>query len=254
MKVRTDDGEKVFLNVCLSDKVPPPEDINESELLETLCEDPLEYSIPMSIGAKRLEPDKHGTPCSTFDVVLNTVYFKKCQEKSKFMLFTLSAIAFGISNKFNMKIEIGNCVILKNRKVMGRIQEQRIENREPAGKVGIKKPLIEEMRSTVSNTDDKDDKRNYGGQRSKFDYVILREERRDVSPRLIAIFYILPGTTGKDITVLIGADRIMVHAEKIGLAHDLLLPHALGAKNATCFLDKEMGILRINMPVTQMED
>lgn len=58
VKTKTDTGEKVFLNVCTTTKIPEPEDISEEKLISLLDEETPAYSIPMSIGEERLEPDK----------------------------------------------------------------------------------------------------------------------------------------------------------------------------------------------------
>lgn len=58
MKTRTVNKEKMFVNVCMSDKIPPPEDISDTKLLELLNDEVPAYTIPMSIGFERMETDK----------------------------------------------------------------------------------------------------------------------------------------------------------------------------------------------------
>lgn len=58
MKARTANKGKVFVNVCTSDKIPPPEDISDTKLLELLNDEVPAYVIPMSIGFERMEVDK----------------------------------------------------------------------------------------------------------------------------------------------------------------------------------------------------
>ena len=58
-----------------------------------------------------------GIPSATCDVMINAVYFKKCQEKKHFMAFTTLVILSGVADKFNKKIDTENYVILKNRTV-----------------------------------------------------------------------------------------------------------------------------------------
>lgn len=58
VKAKTEDGEKVFLNICTSDKLPAPEDISDAKLFEILSEENPQFVIPMSIGTERLECDK----------------------------------------------------------------------------------------------------------------------------------------------------------------------------------------------------
>lgn len=58
IKTRTDDGEKVFLNICTSDKIPPPDDISDAKLFEILSQESSEFVVLMSIGCERFETDK----------------------------------------------------------------------------------------------------------------------------------------------------------------------------------------------------
>lgn len=58
VKTRTVNKEKIFVNVCTSDKIPPPEDISDTKLLELLHDEIPAYTIPMSIGFERMEADK----------------------------------------------------------------------------------------------------------------------------------------------------------------------------------------------------
>jgi len=46
------------VNICTSDKIPPPEDISDTKLLELLNDEMPAYTIPMSIGFERMEADK----------------------------------------------------------------------------------------------------------------------------------------------------------------------------------------------------
>lgn len=58
VKTKRNDGEKVFINVCIADKIPPPEDISVDRLVKLIEEEVTTYTIPMSIGAERMETDK----------------------------------------------------------------------------------------------------------------------------------------------------------------------------------------------------
>lgn len=57
-----------------------------------------------------------GTLCMTFDVMINTVYFKKCNEKKNFMTFTILVILSGVAEKSGKQFD-SEYVILKNRAV-----------------------------------------------------------------------------------------------------------------------------------------
>jgi len=42
----------------VSNKIPPPEDISDSELFKVIEDELTTYIIPMSIGSERMEADK----------------------------------------------------------------------------------------------------------------------------------------------------------------------------------------------------
>ena len=47
------------MNVCTSERIPPPEDITDDELISILnSEEPSNFKVPMSIGHGHEEKDK----------------------------------------------------------------------------------------------------------------------------------------------------------------------------------------------------
>lgn len=59
VKTKTSIADKVFINICHTDEVPPPEDISDNQLLEVLSSDePSSYRLPISIGDLHMEADK----------------------------------------------------------------------------------------------------------------------------------------------------------------------------------------------------
>lgn len=51
-------NQKVFVNICQSNSVPPPPELAREELLELLqSEDPSSYRVPMSLGEPHTEMD-----------------------------------------------------------------------------------------------------------------------------------------------------------------------------------------------------
>lgn len=58
IKCRTDSGQKVFLNICHTDKIPPPKDLSEEEFFSEIDKEEPSWSIPMSIGHERFEESK----------------------------------------------------------------------------------------------------------------------------------------------------------------------------------------------------
>lgn len=252
IKTKTDSGEKVFLNVCTTDKIPPPKDISDEDLFQLLSEEAPSFSIPMSIGAERLESDKGGKPCPVFDIAINNSYFEKCQKKKGFWLFTISVIMDGVSNKFGKILNTENYVVLKNRKVTGKLQKHRIENREPRNSPHIQKPLIEEISCPLDgNFHTK--KKEPSSENSKQNYVLLKQPLEGTPERLIGLFPMPKDITGKDVAVLLDPDRVVVAVDKTGLTYDITVPYVIAVANATSFLDKDIGVLRLNMPVKSIQ-
>ncbi|XP_036147366.1 PIH1 domain-containing protein 1 [Monomorium pharaonis] len=245
VKTKTVNGDKVFVNICTSDKIPPPEDISDTKLFQLINDEVPAYTIPMSIGSERMEVDKSGKPSATYDVMINTIYFKKCQEKKHFMAFTTLVILSGVADKFNKEIDSENYVILKNRLVMGKLQQHRIENRKPK-KPQSRKSLIEEV-SHSTKPIDKMGSDLQAGDITKTGYVILREPAKGPTERLITLFDMPKSVSIEDIVVLINSDRINVTDEKACYSYDVLLPYILKADNARAFLDYNIGVLRIDI-------
>jgi hypothetical protein len=70
VKTHTEDGGKVFINICQTSDVPAPEDINEETLVKIWSsDDHSSFRIPMSIGEGHEEADK-GTKTVALDVCL----------------------------------------------------------------------------------------------------------------------------------------------------------------------------------------
>ncbi|RLN49087.1 hypothetical protein BBJ28_00021695 [Nothophytophthora sp. Chile5] len=62
VKTRWDNGQKVFINVCSSDKLQPPSSTRVSG-----GKDGTSWNLPYSLGPERLEADKGGVSIPTFD-------------------------------------------------------------------------------------------------------------------------------------------------------------------------------------------
>ncbi|KAF7410574.1 hypothetical protein HZH68_004955 [Vespula germanica] len=243
VKTKTDTGEKVFLNICTTTKIPEPEDISEEKLISLLDEETPAYSIPMS-----------GTLCVTHDVAINKNYFEKCQTKHSFWLFTISVIIEGVSHKFGRSLDSKTCIILKNRKVMGTIQSQRIDDRE-ARKVlpTPKKPLIQEISSSSKSDCNRSatvvSLQNNREEFTTNNYVILKEPLKGIARRLIGLFYIPKGVSSKDLNVLVDADHIIITTNENNFAYDVYIPYTIKLDETESFFDKDYRVLRLNMPI-----
>ena len=260
VKAKTEDGEKIFVNICTSDKIPPPEDISDAKLFEIACAtENLDYVMPMSIGTERIESDKDGRPCVTYDVAVNATYLEKCREKKMFLLFTVSVVLDGVASKFNKTFNREDYVILKNRKVIGKLQQHKIENRKPRGRLQAQKPLIEELKPSVKSSpktkSTSSEKKIENNQvNSKSNYVLLKQPLEGAATHLIGLFKMPKGITGVDVHVLLDQDRIVITVDNSTFAYDLSIPYAINIAQVKCSLDKDLKILRLDMPVQDAVD
>lgn len=71
MKLRTLEGDKVFVNVCHTDGIPEPMEISEEKLLQMIMDDDIpHYRIPISIGDLHIESDK----CNNLHLYFSVLY------------------------------------------------------------------------------------------------------------------------------------------------------------------------------------
>lgn len=254
VKTKSDNGEKIFLNICTSNKIPSPDDISDAKLFEILSQENPEFVIPMSIGSERFETDKGGSLCLTYDIVINTTYFEKCQTNKNFLLFTISVIMDGVSNKFNKTLNTEDYVILKNRKVLGKLQQHRIEDRKPRAYRQTEKQLIEEIKTPVQDIYEKESKNELkivssdSAVNLNQNYTLLKC-LKEMSVHLIGLFQIPNGITKEEIEVLLNQDRIVITIDKTGLAYDLSVPYIINIAQTKCVLDNNYRVLRLDMPV-----
>ena len=59
LKTKSENGDKVFVNICTSELVLKPKDLTEDEVRKIVeSEDPTKFRIPMGIGEPHKEKDK----------------------------------------------------------------------------------------------------------------------------------------------------------------------------------------------------
>lgn len=128
---RNSNNEKCFINICVSDGIPAPDDISADQLTEILSsETPSNYKIPMSITELRLTPDKSGKDAVVCDVAIHPQFFRKVEALVIFRDFLITIIFEALDTKYNIQINRDTWIILKNRKSMGTLVKHRVQNRD----------------------------------------------------------------------------------------------------------------------------
>ena len=126
VKVQDDTGQKIFLNLCGSDKVDPPK---EQHILEMNNQEGIR--IPLSLSERYEDFDVHGTACEVYDIIMNPDTLKKTENQPLVMSFILSLIANRLKERFKKVILIDKYVRLKNLKYKGKtVRSQRIRARK----------------------------------------------------------------------------------------------------------------------------
>ena len=149
VKVQDETGQKIFLNLCGSDKVDPPK---EQHILEMNNQEGIR--IPLSLSEKYEDFDVHGTACEVYDIIMNPSTLQKTENQPLVMGFILNLIASRLKERFKKVILIDKYVRLKNLKYKGKtVRSQRIRAR---------KVKIDEIIDN-SNEKEKNLKKNQGG-------------------------------------------------------------------------------------------
>jgi len=144
-----------------------------------------------------------------------------------------------------------NYIILKNRKVNGKLHDHRVQKRE-IKKPPAYKPLIQEITSTStvsSGSKIKDNKKDVGAKQSDPEYVILRKPKEGEVKELIGYFKLPTTHRIKDLRVDVCEDRIIVEAPRTNYLVDVFVPYTLHQDKATAVMDMNKNVLRLNIPV-----
>ena len=126
VKVQDETGQKVFLNLCSSDKVDPPK---EQHILEMNNQEGIR--IPLSLSEIYEDFDVHGTACEVYDIIMNPNTLQKTENQPMIMSFILTLIANRLKERFKKVIIVDKYVRLKNLKYKGKtVRSQRIRARK----------------------------------------------------------------------------------------------------------------------------
>jgi hypothetical protein len=180
VKVQDETGQKVFLNLCSSDKVDPPK---EQHILEMNNQEGIR--IPLSLSERYEDFDVHGTACEVYDIIMNPNTLQKTENQPMIMSFILSLIANRLKERFKKVILIDKYVRLKNLKYKGKtVRSQRIRARkvkideiindsnEKDKKLKEKKNEEENINANIANEINKEV--NEKGKTPNWNFIILK--------------------------------------------------------------------------------
>ncbi|XP_077354630.1 PIH1 domain-containing protein 1 isoform X1 [Festucalex cinctus] len=223
--------QKVFVNICQSNVVPPPPELSKEKLLDLLqLEDPSGYRVPMSLGEPHTELDNNSQGCTAYDVVINQEFFQKCQKEPLFQQFVIMVSLEGLENKYNIELS-REWKVLKNRKFLGSVSEQNIRTKS--------KPVIQELQPPESST----------SEAKRPEFTLFVEPPSGVPEYLIAEIK-LPGVVSSRSLVLdIGEDRLVLTARPLLYYLDIFHPFLVDQETSVAQYNSSTQILTVTLPV-----
>ncbi|XP_062566977.1 PIH1 domain-containing protein 1-like [Saccostrea cucullata] len=253
LKTKKENGEKVFINVCQAENVPQPKDITEEELLKLLeSEDPFGFRVPMSIGEPHAEIDKSGQGCIAYDVVIHPGFMEKMKDSEIFKTFFLSVTLEGLEEKYSVALS-RDWVILKNRKSVGRLQEQNVRTQskpvimemgDQSTGIGIGKPLIQEMDTPKPLSQEELKAR---GQKPEF--RIIQDPPEGHPDFLVAEISLPHVKMANTLTIDVGEDRLVLETRSNKYYLDIYLPYLLVQEDCVAQFNRKTRILTLTLPV-----
>ncbi|KAL8594170.1 hypothetical protein ACOMHN_018110 [Nucella lapillus] len=259
VKMKTAGQEKVFINVCQSDKVPPTKDLRDDELLKILeSDDMAQFRIPMCLGDPHAELDKSGGGCTVYDIIVHTDFIKKLQTNDLFQTFFLTISCEGIEEKYKTQLK-REWVILKNRRCIGNLQEQTVRTKS--------KPVIMDMddssradapsamdtgRKTtglIQEVDESDRQEIEKKRAPEPKFSILKEPAEGHPEFLVAEIHLPQVKMAQTVSLDVGEDRILLQTRSNIYHLDVYLPYNLVQEEVGAQFDRCTKILTLTMPV-----
>uniref|UniRef100_A0A3B3ZV33 PIH1 domain-containing protein 1 n=1 Tax=Periophthalmus magnuspinnatus TaxID=409849 RepID=A0A3B3ZV33_9GOBI len=229
--------QKVFINICQSNSVPPPPDLSRDELVELLqSEDPSGYRVPMSLGEPHTETDNSSQGCIAYDVVINQDFFQTCQKDPLFQQFIILVSVEGLENKYSLELS-REWKVLKNRKFLGSVGEQSIRTKS--------RPIIQELQSHIHCTFMLIV--IYFVHRPEFTLVV---EPPAGDPQYLIAEIKLPGiTSARSLLLDVGEDRLVLNARPSFYHMDIFHPFVINQESSMAQYNTTSQILTVTMPV-----
>lgn len=123
IKCRAAGGSKVFINIAhharIGEPMPMAPEKGENGELAT------RFRVPLSCGQARRDKDKGGKPCKVYDVIVNTITMKRCNNEHEFRRFVAALCIQWIQQKYEPTLNAEEFINV-NFKVKGTLEPQRI--------------------------------------------------------------------------------------------------------------------------------
>uniref|UniRef100_A0A3Q0RA81 PIH1 domain-containing protein 1 n=1 Tax=Amphilophus citrinellus TaxID=61819 RepID=A0A3Q0RA81_AMPCI len=205
--------EKVFINICQSNSVPPPPELSREELVELLqSEDPSGFRVPMSLGEPHTEVDNS----------ISVLYDCVLQKDPLFQQFVILVSVEGLENKYSLELN-REWKVLKNRKFLGSVSEQNIRTKS--------RPVIQELHVP----------------RPEFTLIV---EPPAGDPEYLIAEIKLPGVVSSRALVLdVGEDRLVLTARPSLFHLDIFHPFLVDQETSVAQYNSSTKILTVTMPM-----
>lgn len=117
MKTADDTGRKVFINICSSEKVQPPESWEDGVMPDSVrnslnnmeelgnSQDVQALRIPLSLSEQRNDYDKHGQECTVFDCVFADKVIKEATSFRPMKVFVIECAMGWIQHKCKVQLD-----------------------------------------------------------------------------------------------------------------------------------------------------
>ncbi|KAJ3269504.1 hypothetical protein HDV01_001350 [Terramyces sp. JEL0728] len=176
---------KVFINVCFSDEIPSPPLLSQQQILQLISDqDNSKYRVPMSCSKARNDVDKKGKVCIVYDVCINSVPFKMC-ENEQYKTFIIELCLEWIEEKYTLLLS--RDISLPKMASKGQLVPHYIKQ---------KRPLIQQTKSVPK-------------------YIVQKDEKVSIQVQLPLL------DTIKDLVLEIEKTKVFIDHELYELAIDL---------------------------------
>ncbi|CAH8661521.1 unnamed protein product [Schistosoma bovis] len=248
VKLKSKNQEKVFVNICTSDKVPVPKDLSEEELRSILndIDNSPPFKVPMCIGEPHAETDSAQKGCTAYDVIINPQFYQKVKSSELFEAFLMTVIFEGLENKYGIELE-RSWIVLKNKKCMGKLQEQCIRTSS--------RPAIIEMNDSqppkpkVIELPDPP----FKGDTPKYEILKVKDDVSGEVRCLIARI-IMPKLISSDgLDLQVGNDLLQLNSRGQIYSLELPLDTLVNEETTVAEFNRNTKVLTVTMPVSTVQ-